>query len=232
MCCRLSLLAKLRPGWGSQVLAQQRDDGSRLSPLCLLRWSAACGLCMGQSHLGAIPDMVGVLSLNPGTQAGIAAGPAWTGPGWQHQCPSLTAHVSRAQGVVPIPPLCRVAVGLASGLAPVPPDWRHQRRSLTAFQPCTGCMPTPTPAVQLVGLQYYQEIEQPIPRGQAEEVLAQVQETLGVVLPRLGCRDAAEADVLLAGSYRRGKPRTGEPTRVCGACHHAVVSTKGCTTTS
>lgn len=70
----------------------------------------------------------------------------------------------------------------------------------------------PTSAVQLVGLQYYQEIEQPIPRGQAEQVLKRVQETLGHVLLRLGCRDAAEADVLLAGSYRRGKPRTGEPT--------------------
>eukprot|EP00891_Asterochloris_glomerata_P001994 jgi/Astpho2/1994/Aster-00502 len=63
---------------------------------------------------------------------------------------------------------------------------------------------------QLVGLQYYQEIEQPIPRGQAEQVLKRVQETLGHVLLRLGCRDAAEADVLLAGSYRRGKPRTGD----------------------
>ena len=84
-----------------------------------------------------------------------------------------------------------------------------------------------TPAVQLVGLQYCQEIERPIPRGQAEEVLARVQATLGDLLPRLGCRDAAEADVLLAGSYRRGKPRTGEPTLPrgvwsCSRHHHGV----------
>ena len=78
-------------------------------------------------------------------------------------------------------------------------------------------MPICTPAVQLVGLQYYQEIEQPIPRGQAEEVLARVRETLGNIFTRLGCSDAAEADVLLAGSYRRGKPRTGKHTLLCGA---------------
>jgi DNA polymerase/3'-5' exonuclease PolX len=57
---------------------------------------------------------------------------------------------------------------------------------------------------QLVGLKYYEEIKQRIPRTECEEVLALVKEELYTILPE------ELFEVQLCGSYRRGKETCGD----------------------